>query len=166
MVNNIDKIKTIVNNTDFIKGKTYPSYYIDFVGGEQQINNNIFHFNVESERTYEVYKVKVEGLKNSINTVSCTCPQFRATRSCKHLAACLINYCEEIFNFDPKERLLNLSKQIIGQFQPNSITREIKKQVNLEIEFVSSYRGYQIVLKMITMMVLVTLKVSFLNSII
>ena len=148
MVNNIDKIKTIVNNTDFIKGKTYPSYYIDFVGVEQQINNNIFHFNVESERTYEVYKVKVEGLKNSINTVSCTCPQFRATRSCKHLAACLINYCEEIFNFDPKERLLNLSKQIIGQFQPNSITREIKKQVNLEIEFVSSYRGYQIVLKM------------------
>lgn len=148
MVNSIDKIKTIVNNMDFIKGKTYPKYYIDYIGVEQQGNNNIFHFNVESERTYDIYKVKVEVLKNNINNVSCTCPQFRATRSCKHIAACLINYGDEIFNFDPKERLLNISKDIISKFKPTVTKREVKKQVNLEIELVSYYNSYQLVLKM------------------
>ena len=148
MVNEIDKIKAIVNNMDFIKGKSYPSYYIDFLGVEQKENNNIFNFDVESERTYDVYKVRIEGIKNNINKVSCTCPQFRATRSCKHIAACLINYKDDIFMFDPKERLLNISEQIIDYFKPKEIKREVKKQVTLDVELNSAYRGYQVVLKM------------------
>ena len=148
MVNEIDKIKAIVNNLDFIKGKSYPSYYIDFLGVEQKENNNIFNFDVESERTYDVYKVRIEGIKNNINKVSCTCPQFRATRSCKHIAACLINYKDDILMFDPKERLLNISEQIIDYFKPKEIKREVKKQVTLDVELNSAYRGYQVVLKM------------------
>ena len=148
MVNEIDKIKAIVNNMDFIKGKSYPSYYIDFLGVEQKDNNNIFNFDVESERTYDVYKVRIEGIKNNINKVSCTCPQFRATRSCKHIAACLINYKDDILMFDPKERLLNISEQIIDYFKPKEIKREVKKQVALDVELNSTYRGYQVVLKM------------------
>ena len=73
---------------------------------------NIVNFNVESERNYDIYKVRIEGFKGSINNVSCTCPQFKSTRSCKHLAACLINYRDEIFHLDPKERLMNLSLNI------------------------------------------------------
>ena len=148
MNNEINKIRTIVSSSDIIKGRTYPKYYIDFAGVEQKDNNNIFHFNVESERTYDIYKVKIEGLKGNINNVNCTCPQFRATRSCKHLAACLLNYSDDIFYLDPKERLLNISQEIIKQFKPKTTKREVKKQVNLEIEFVSGYRGFQIVLKM------------------
>lgn len=144
----VNKLSTIVNKYDIIKGKTYPKYYIDYAGVEQKENNNIFHFNVESERTYDIYNVKIEGYKGNINNVSCTCPQFKSTRSCKHLAACLINYNEEIFHLDPKERLLNISKDIIKQFKPKDTKREIKKQVNLEVEFTSGYRGFQIVLKM------------------
>ena len=118
MVNEIDKIKSIVNSSDFIKGRTYPSYYIDYIGVEQKNNNNVFHFEVESERTYDIYKVTVEGIKNNINKVSCSCPQFRGTNSCKHVAACLINYKDEILNFDPKERLLNISSEILKYFKP------------------------------------------------
>lgn len=147
MVNELDKIRSIVNNQDFIKGRTYPSYYIDYVGVEQKNNNNIFNFEVESERTYDIYKVKIEGVKNNINKVSCTCPQFRGTNSCKHVAACLINYKDEIFNFDPKERLLNISNEILKYFKPKDIKREVKKQVNLEVELNQNYRGYQLVLR-------------------
>ena len=148
MLNEIDKIKSIVNNTDFIKGRTYPSYYIDYLGVEQKGSNNIFHFEVESERTYDIYNVKIEGVKNNINNVSCTCPQYQSTHSCKHIAACLINYKDEILNFDPKERLLNLSNEIIKHFKPNDTKREVKKQVRLEVELNESYHGYQLVLKM------------------
>lgn len=148
MKNEIEKIRNIVTNTDFIKGKTYPHYYIDYVGVEQSGNDNIFHFNVESERTYNIYKVRIKGIKNNISDVRCTCPQFMISNSCKHIAACLINYQDEIFNFDPKERLLNLSKDIIDKFKPNITKREIKKQVYLDIELVNYYNSYQLVLKM------------------
>ncbi len=147
MNNDILKIKSIVNNSDFLKGRSYFSHYIEFVGVEQNGNNNIFNFNVESERTYDIYRVKIEGFKGSINNVSCTCPQFKSTRSCKHLAACLINYKDEIFHLDPKERLMNISLDILKKFKPKDIKREVKKQVNLEIEFTTAYRGYQLVLK-------------------
>ena len=147
MVNDIDRIKSVVNNSDFIKGRTYPSYYIDYLGVEQKSNNNVFHFEVESERTYDIYKVNIEGVKNSINGVNCTCPQFRTTHSCKHIAACLINYKDEILSFDPKERLLNISNEIIKYFKPVDTKREVKKQVRLEVEFNEGYRGYILTLK-------------------
>ena len=147
MVNDIDRIKSVVNNSDFIKGRTYPSYYIDYLGVEQKSNTNVFHFEVESERTYDMYNVNIEGVKNNINNVSCTCPQFRATHSCKHIAACLINYKDEILSFDPKERLLNISNEIIKYFKPVDTKREVKKQVRLEVEFNEGYRGYILTLK-------------------
>ena len=97
MNNDILKIKSIVNNSDFLKGRSYFSHYIEFVGVEQNGNNNIFNFNVESERTYDIYRVKIEGFKGSINNVSCTCPQFKSTIIYNNLSSCLINYKNEIF---------------------------------------------------------------------
>lgn len=147
MNNDIVKIRNIVNTTDFIKGRTYPSYYIEYNGIREESNNNIHLFEVESERSYDRYKVEISSYKGNVNNVKCSCPQFRATRSCKHLAACLINYHEEIFLIDPKERVMNISQQILNYFKPKEVKHEVKKQVNLEVEIVSTFRGFQIVLK-------------------
>ena len=147
MNNDILKIKSIVNNADFIKGRAYFKNYINFEGVEQNNNNCIYYFKVESERTYNIYDVFIEGFKGSINNVSCSCPQFKSTRSCKHLAACLINFKDEIFHMDPKERLMDISLDILKKFKPKDIKRGVKKQVNLEIEFTDAYRGYQLVLR-------------------
>ena len=148
MNDDILKIRTIVNSTDFIKGRTYPTYYIKYNGVKEEANNNVHLFKVESERTYDYYKVEISTYKGNVNSFKCSCPQFRATRSCKHLAACLINYHEEIFLIDPKERIMNISQEILNYFKPKEVKHEVKKQVNLEVEIISAYRGFQIVLKM------------------
>lgn len=146
----LKKIKEIVGDSDFLKGKSYPKYYIDYNGVEQKNNKAIFHFEVESERTYSVYKVNIESEKNNVIGNSCTCPQHKVFGSCKHVAACLINYRDEIFNFDPKERMLKLSKQILEEFKPTVTKHEIKQELTFEVElnYDEYNNSYQIILKM------------------
>ena len=147
MNNEITKIRNIVGSSDFIKGRTYPKYYIDFHGVKSKNDEHTFVFNVESERTYDFYKVQIIMSKGNINNVKCTCPQFKTTGSCKHVAACLIHYREDIFLIDPKERALNISQEIMNYFKPKEVKHEIKKQVNLEVTIAKTYRGFQLALR-------------------
>lgn len=143
------KIKELVDENDFYKGRSYPYYYLEYKGIIQKDKKFIFNFEVESERTYDIYKVKIEVEKNNVVGKSCTCPQFKSFGSCKHIAACLIRFREEIFNSDPKDKILSLSKKILDEFKPEEGKREVKKELNLEIELnYKENNGYQIGLKL------------------
>ena len=144
----LKKIKELVGQSDYIKGRSYPAYYIDYNGVRQNNGVNIFSFDVESERTYDMYKVEINLEHNDIVGKHCSCPQFRLYGSCKHIAACLIHYKDEIFNFDPKERILKISRQILDNFKPVTNRHELKQELTLEVnlEF-NSYNGYRVDLK-------------------
>ena len=66
MNDDILKIRTIVNSTDFIKGRTYPTYYIKYNSVKEETNNNVHLFKVESERTYDYYKVEISTYKGTV----------------------------------------------------------------------------------------------------
>lgn len=130
------EILNVVGRSDYSKGNYYPSHYITFIDSYKELDTNIFSFEVESERTYDMYDVEIREKNSHIVDTSCTCPQYRAVGSCKHIAAVLINYQDEIFVVDPETKKLRISKSILEEFYTPTDKKEIKlkKQLNLTVE--------------------------------
>ena len=130
-------IKKSVGADSFFKGKNYNGY-INYNYYEEGENGEVIHyFTVRSERSYrDYYEVKIHYKKKEISNYDCTCMQFQSWGTCKHIAACLIHYKDEIFTLDPEEKKLLLSKQILDEFYNPKAKIEIhlKKQLQLEVE--------------------------------
>lgn len=134
-------VKRYVRNEDYLKGRRFPSYYIRLY--KRQIRNNeiILLYKVESERTYKEYDVVVSTANYELIGHSCTCPRYKEAHSCKHVAAVLINYYNDIIKFTPKDLLKNLSMNIIDSFDEVDNKGTLKEEIGLEVELNPS--GYQ-----------------------
>ena len=139
----LEEIYKAVGRYDYTKGKYYPANYIQYVDSYKEKNVNIHLFQVESERNYDEYDVQIREKNHKIIDTDCTCPQYYATGSCKHIAACLIHYQEQIFPVDPEEKKRRVSKALLEEFYTPKVKQEImlKKQLNLfvSLEFHESY---------------------------
>ena len=139
----IKTIHDLVGKDAFTKGMRYPKHYIEYEESYEEIGTHIHHFKVESERSYSIYDVEIREKKRKIVDTSCSCPQYNTSGMCKHIAACLIQYQDDIFIIDPMEKNLNVSKSILEQFYqvPDTNTIKLKKQLTLalEMEFCNSY---------------------------
>ena len=92
-----NKILDWVNEVDYNKGLDYNEDYIEHVSSTGTSDKK-HQFLVESESSYRKYIVQIDVDRlNRIKDVYCTCPQFIRTRSCKHVAACLICYSDVLF---------------------------------------------------------------------
>ena len=92
-----NKILDWVNDADYNKGLDYNEDYIEHVSSTGKSDKK-HQFLVESESSYRKYIVQIDVDRlNRIKDVYCTCPQFIRTRSCKHVAACLICYSDVLF---------------------------------------------------------------------
>lgn len=131
-----DRIREYVGIDAFSKGLRYNTYYIDYNGYEDEADGHLFYFEVESMSTYNSYKVEIHEKKHNIVASHCTCMQYEKASMCKHIAACLIHYQEDIFVLDPKEKELMVSKQILQEFYKPVEKGQIhlKKQLNLTVE--------------------------------
>ncbi len=143
MNTDLAKIKEYVGDDSFSKGRHY-SGYIQYK--YNKIENGIVnhYFNVRSESSYrDFYNVEIQYQNHKIIGYDCTCPQFQNWGTCKHVAACLIQYREDIFTLDPEEKKLLLSKQILKEFYKPVSKKEVhlKKQLELEVEleFMETY---------------------------
>ena len=144
------KILQLVSRQDYIKGLDYDENYIDYIGSSGPTYNLKMQFFVQSERTYRKYLVQVDKHGSEVDAVFCTCPQFRETDSCKHVAACLLLYSDKIFQATSKETLKNKSTSFL-----NYLDRTLqapsgpKKEVSLlpYLAFESSYYRDYVVLK-------------------
>ncbi|MEG1143328.1 MAG: SNF2 helicase associated domain-containing protein [Bacilli bacterium] len=138
----IDSLKQIISGYDIEKGLNYNKNCIELI--ETTKNNNItsYLFNIESQHTYKYYDVQIKIVDNHIYGLSCTCPQYQAYRSCKHIAACAIKYSSLIFNKEEviKNSTFTLkSNDFISYLKSNET---IKKELNLEISFTTSNNYY------------------------
>lgn len=143
MVNNslgwMSQIKHNVSLSDYYKGKNYYRNYIEYFGSSETAIGFRHNFTVESERTLNKYKCVININKNkTINNLYCNCLQFNSNHSCKHVAACLINYEEELHGFDEFQDEVDITDLIFDKFK-ESLTVGPKKKVNLDIELVSEY---------------------------
>ena len=134
-------IKRYVRNEDYLKKKTFTSYYI--ILNKKKIKNNeiVLLYKVESERTYKNYDVVVATSNHELVSHGCTCPRYKEAHSCKHVAAVLINHYNDIIKFTPKDLLKNLSMNIIDSFEEIDNKGTIKEEIGLEIEL--NPEGYQ-----------------------
>ncbi len=89
-------------------------------------------FQVDSQSSFYYYDVNIITRKNRVISCYCECPQFNKTNTCKHVAACLIKYYNEIIKEPPS--LLEISSNILEQFKKEKPKNKIKEAVNLEVE--------------------------------
>ena len=128
------KIKTIFGEDSFKKARNYSRYYIRNqkkirYGDGWEIKHT---FKVESETSYNYYDVTIHTNRGEIEKYSCDCPQYKRVGTCKHIAACCLNYYEDIFErpADPYE----VTKNFLDSFTSKSKENGIKEKIKLEIE--------------------------------
>ena len=98
------KILQVVLKSDYFKGMNYDENYLEFVSSTKlSAHNKKFQFLVESEKNKQKYMVQIEINDNNIVNTFCTCPRFKTTGSCKHVAACLIVFSDKIFEANNKK---------------------------------------------------------------
>ncbi len=141
-----DKVIKICGTTDFMKGLNYQANKIKLIKMEDTAYLRRAYFKVTSERINRDYDVQVLVDKDdeTINDYSCTCPQYEKMDTCKHIAAAILKYQEELFMDDPLDPVvyqLNIGSQILDKFyEPKKST--IKKRLNLTVDLELSESYY------------------------
>ena len=116
-----DKVIKICGTTDFMKGLNYQANKIKLIKMEDTAYLRRLILKVTSERINRDYDVQVLVDKDdeTINDYSCTCPQYEKMDTCKHIAAAILKYQEELFMDDPLDPVsyqLNIGSQILDKF--------------------------------------------------
>ena len=141
----IDNIEELINKTnitafvhtsDIVAGKTYDVSKISFLNKKENYNENgkVTHYwyevDDEEKPTYYDVMVSIENNKKILRT-ACDCKNFRSIRSCKHIAAVILNNYEEMFG----KMFINISK-ISSSILEKFITSEeniIKKELTVNL---------------------------------
>lgn len=131
------QIQNVVSKSDYKKGKKYTSDKIRFIT-KSLINNTVYlAFSVNDENWwYYNYKVLIGIQDKKIVHAECNCSYEGQMGSCKHIAAVLEIYKQDIFNVDLNKIIKELSKNVIDQLKketPN--TNKINKE-ELELDVV------------------------------
>lgn len=144
---NMDKyIVELLGMDSYIKGRRYYSWYVDLSDEGNTRDGYFFKFNVESERTYRHYKVEIDIKDYDIVSYGCNCEQFKGHHTCKHVAASIYKYREEI-----ARKLVNpmkLSNMFLSSFKSDSATKvknKIKEAITMKLELIfDDYVTYKI----------------------
>lgn len=110
---------------------------IDLVYKCNKPEGTLYEYEVYSHFSNNIYDVSITIDKTKIVKKHCTCPQFYNTGTCKHLAATLINYQDDLF--EKKDQTLEFSKEILTHFyepiknNEPKIKKELKLEINLEV---------------------------------
>ena len=127
-------VVNLLGSDCFQKGKRYRDYYVDYMGDKKiEYNSYIHTFSVESERYYMHYPVRIFVNNNSIINYSCACKAYKTYGRCKHIAACILKYPDELFKepIDPIEVSNNILKAF---YQDAPKTSSIKQALTLKVE--------------------------------
>ena len=141
----IDNIEELINKTnitafvhtsDIVEGKKYDASKIsplnqkETIGLTEKINYYWYEVDDEKKPTYYDVSIIIENNKRIIRT-SCDCRDYRSTRSCKHIAAVILNNYEEMFG----TMFINIPK-ISSSILEKFITSEeniIKKELTVNL---------------------------------
>lgn len=134
----IDKIvKDKLGIDSYIKGKNYNEYYLRYLGSRAFLNDEKLDvFDVESESTNNYYDVYIFTKNDLLTNATCNCPQYKRTRTCKHIAACLLNFNNVIFKKVPDK--FEVSDEILKLFYSEKKDKKSVKEaltLDLELEF-------------------------------
>lgn len=141
----IDNIEELINKTnitafvhtnDIVDGKKYDVNKITALNQKESFGLtgkvNYYWYEVDDEKkpTYYDVSIIIENSQKIIRT-SCDCRDFRSTRSCKHIAAVILNNYEEMFG-KTFANIPKISNEILKKFISNE-ENIIKKELNVNL---------------------------------
>ena len=129
---------------DYLRGKNYSKKYIEYKDELKTDSTRCQIFDVESQSNYNHYKVEIRTRNGEVIAASCNCPRYQSRSMCKHIAAVLTNYKDDIFYVTKEEKDIRDSLNILKEFYipPKENKVKIKKLLNLSIEVDFSYNKY------------------------
>lgn len=149
MKTNDEKIYDVVvqdqlGRIDYLRGKNYDKRLIELKEIYETESTRCTKFKVESESSYDFYDVEIRTRKGEIIGTHCTCPRYYARSMCKHIAASLINYQDDIFYINSEEKIISDSLAILKEFytEPKKNKINLKKCLNLTVEITPQYNSY------------------------
>ena len=145
-----EKIKKIVSTSDYLKGKRInpmsilPQKILTISG-----NDKILKYKVQSANSDNIYTVTFILKDGDIISSNCTCPMCEKTRSCKHVAAVLINKSSDLFKEEKKDNSsLDISSAILDKlYHKKTFKQELKLELELHFEFSHYSHGISVFLK-------------------
>lgn len=130
---NYRDIIDLVGYDSFYDGRFYGYGSIQKINTIKLSDSFIHEYNVKSERTRNWYNVKIKNNGTKVLGYSCSCPRFSRERTCKHVAAVLIEDMDEIEKYEIIDEL-KASESILDRYNIDS-KNQIKQKLDLEIEF-------------------------------
>ena len=109
-------VKDQLGRIDYLRGKNYDERLIELKEVYETEATRCVKFEVESESDYTHYDVEIRTRKGEIIGTHCSCPRYYARSMCKHIAASLLNYQDDIFYVDSEERRISDSLSILKEF--------------------------------------------------
>lgn len=135
----------ILNNLsvyDFARGLSFTGD-VELNRKYEEKDKNIYHFTIQSDDIYSnEYNAYITMSNAKIQGCKCNCQQYRAIKSCKHIAACFINYEDELFKIDTYIDPYEVSSKILKSFKQVKRKNTIKKKVNFDIEICKTENRY------------------------
>lgn len=141
---NYGYILGIVGRDSFVQGRWYSSD-IEKENTTKLASSFMHIYRVKSESPRRVYTVKIKNNGADIEGYSCNCPQFEIAKTCKHVAAVLIDDYEDIASYEFIDKLA-LSKEILASYKNND-SNTIKERLDINLEFQFSYRDIYLKIK-------------------
>ena len=141
----INELLRFCHQIDISRGINYYEEYKKYYGKRIRDGRTFQIYEVESERTYDKYLVKIELVGNRICDTSCGCIKYEETRSCKHIAAVLLKRYDEIMQMSLTEE--EISENILSLFYKQKDKKHtLKKELKLDITLVFENRHNETIL--------------------
>lgn len=140
-----DFLTQVIGNDSVMKGRGFPPYLLNLLDSYEEPKGFVHIFDVESASSDNSYDVEIKNNGEEFYDAKCTCPQFKRTNTCKHIAACLMYYRFEMMSYK-KIDILKASKEILDMFYEPNKPLKIKEKLNLEIglEFYENELKYKL----------------------
>lgn len=122
-----------LGHDSYVKGMQIPYFYVDYYDRYEESKNYVHLFHVKSSSSPHLYEIEIRSNGNEIYSSNCTCKQYENYQTCKHIAACIINYHYEIASYEKVDEYKE-SKEILNIFYEPQKEFNIKERVNLKID--------------------------------
>ena len=131
MKQSVDLAYKLLGKDSVTKGLKIDKHDVDYLDSVEGNKNEVINFfRVNSQSSYYYYDVSIVTRNDEISSFYCECAQFKKYHTCKHVAACFINYIDIIAGngFDKTD----ITNDILELFE-NEGSKGIKEKVNIEL---------------------------------
>ena len=127
----IDLAYKLFGRDSVSKGLTISRNDISYYDTVDRGKKDLVHiFMVNSQHSSYYYDVNIITRGNDVVSFYCECPQFSSKHTCKHVAACLINYGDSILKEPPTKE--SISNDILSLF--SGANGGVKERVFIDVE--------------------------------